>query len=105
MGQAGRDGYSAAELAQMRRSEMEKARMYAYECRGGPGGQYSAMHMHHMPGPYHSAGASGAYMRQMAADRDYSGEMDEVVFSVYFRLAGSKNPCGAGARSPRVTWA
>ena len=77
MGQAERDGYSAAEMAQMRRSEMEKARMYAYEGRG-PGGQYAAMHMHHMPAPYHAAAASGAYMRHMAADRDYSGEMDEV---------------------------
>ena len=78
MGQAERDGYSAAEMAQMRRSEMEKARMYAYENRG-PGGQYAAMHMHHMPAPYHAAAAPGAYMRHMAADRDYSGEMDEVL--------------------------
>lgn len=84
MGQADRDGYSAAEMAQMRRSEMEKARIYAYEGRGA-GGQYGAMQMHHMPASYHAAAASGAYMRHMAANCDYSGEMDEVlVFPALF---------------------
>jgi len=41
-------------------------------------GQYSS-HMHFMPPGYHGGAASAAYRCHMAADRDYSGQMDEVT--------------------------
>lgn len=95
MGQG--DGYSMADNTSLQhalaghmcrnditapRASMDKrmaSGMYSAEGHASASNQFAAQ-MHHMPPGYHG-GSSAAYMHHMAADRDYSGEMDEVSTS------------------------
>jgi len=80
------DAYSMAEMAHMRRSEMSMARngidkswmgggMYASE--GVRGGSYGHSHLHDIPSSYRAGCSASAYFGHMAAERDYSREVDE----------------------------
>lgn len=76
MWQGGAEEYTMEEMAYMRRSgmgrDMEKTRI--------PGAMYPGEGRAYMQDMrYHGGGSGSAYMGHMAADRDYSREVDEVI--------------------------